>query len=231
MCSKRIRRIGLGSAVAAAVFSVFAAAATMAAAVRAPGQDRLADGIVAVVNGRIITLVDVQVVEAFGPGERVSPAGSEAARREILDKLISQKVVQDLSRGLAAVEPERMTAEIGRIKERLGEAGLRAALERFGFEEADLRPYLEEKMRVEAVIADRFSRSVAVSLGEIEARYESAYVPAESSAGRAPRPFLEVVDALEQGLKAEKIAAQSALWIQSLREQAEIEIRPDILKN
>lgn len=229
MCSKRVRRIGLaGCAVAAAVF---AAAATSAAAVRATGRDRLADGIVAVVNGRIITLVDVQVVEEFGLAEAASPAGSEAARREILEKLINQKVVLDLSRGLATPEPERMTAEIGLVKERLGEAGLRAALERFGFGESDLRPYLEEKLRVEAVIADRFSRSVAVSLGEIEARYESVYVPAESAAGRTPRPFLDVVDGLERGLKAEKIAAQSALWIQSLREQAEIEIRPDILKN
>ena len=225
MCFKRVRRIGFGCAVAAALI----AAAPRAAALQ--NHDRLADGIVAVVNDRIITLVDVQVVEAFGLAETVSPAGSEAARREILEKLINQKVVLGLSRSFPAAEPERMTAEIGRLKDRLGEEGLRAALERFGFTEADLQPYLEEKMRVEAVIADRFSRSVTVSLAEIEARYESDYVPAESAAGRIPRPFLEAADGLELSLKEEKITAQSALWIQSLREQAEIEIRLDVLKN
>jgi hypothetical protein len=41
---------------------------------------------------------------------------------------------------------------------------------------------------------------------------------------------MDVVDALEKEIRAEKIAVQSALWVQSLREQAEIEIRADVLK-
>lgn len=222
MCSKHGRKIGIGAAVLAAVVAAAGAAS-------APGRDRLADGIAAVVNDRIITRVDVQVVEALGLVDTVSPSGTAAARREILEKLVDQKVILALSRGLPAADPERMAAEIERIRKRLGEAELRAAFERFGFEEEDLHPYLEEKMRSEAVVADRFSRSVAVSLGELEARYESHYVPTETAAGRPPRPFLEVVDGLERSLKEEKIAVQSALWIQSLREQAEIEIRPDAL--
>jgi parvulin-like peptidyl-prolyl isomerase len=222
MCSKRVRCLGIGGALIAVVLAAGAAPAS--------GQDRFADGIAAVVNDRIVTLVDIRVVEAFGIVEAASPSGTEAARREILEKLINQKVVLDLSRALSAVEPDRIAAEIGRISNRMGEEKMRELLESFGFTETELRPYLEEKMRVDAVIADRFDRSVTVSLNEIEGVYESRYVPAESDAGRTPRPFLEVVDALEKEIKAEKIVVQSALWVQSLREQAEIEIRADVLK-
>ncbi len=222
MCSKRVCCLAIGGSVLAAIL--------LAGAAPAPGSDRLADGIAAVVNDHIITLVDVWIVEAFGIVETAAPAGTKEARREILEKLINQKVVLDLSRGLSAVEPDRLAAEIGRISDRMGGDKMRTLLESFGFTEAELRPYLEEKMRADAVIADRFDRSVTVSLSEIEAGYKSRYVPAESNAGRTPRPFMDVVDALEKEIRAEKIAVQSALWVQSLREQAEIEIRADVLK-
>ncbi len=188
------------------------------------------NGIAAVVNERIITLVDIQIVEAFGIVEGPIGADLGAARLVILEKLIDQKVVLDLSRGQSPVDPARVDAEIARITGRLGEEETRARLARFGLSVADLRPYVEERLKVESVVADRFSRSVPVNLDEIEARYRDKYVPAEQAAGRTPRPFLEVVDALENEIRAEKIAVQSALWVQSLREQVEIEIRPEILK-
>jgi hypothetical protein len=93
-----------------------------------------------------------------------------------------------------------------------------------------LRPYLEEKIQVETIIFERFGRIVTVSLKEIEARYQDRFLPAEKAAGREARPFLAVVDVLEQEIRAEKISVQAALWVQSLRDQAEIEIRPDVLK-
>ena len=188
------------------------------------------DGIVALVNDRIITLIDVQIVEAFGivEGSPTSDAGS--ARQEILEKLINQKVLLDLYRGRSSVDPARVGMEIGRISARLGKEAMGALLSRFGIGAEDLRPYVEEKLDVETVIADRFSRSVTVGLDEIESRYRDRYVPGEQASGRTPLPFLEAVDALEEEIRAEKTAVQSAFWVQSLREQAEIEIRPDLLK-
>ncbi|MBN1939657.1 MAG: hypothetical protein JW843_08725 [Candidatus Aminicenantes bacterium] len=206
------------------------ALAFLAAGGPAAAQERLVDGIAAVVNERIITLVDVQIVEAFGIVEGPIGADLGTARLAILQKLIDRKVVLDLSRGQAPADPARVEAEIVRIAGRLGEEETRARLARFGLSVSDIRPYLEEKLKVEAVIADRFSRSVPVNLDEIEARYRNTYEPGERAAGRTPKPFLEVVDDLENGIRAEKIAVQSALWVQSLRDQAEIEIRPDILK-
>ncbi|MCX6565954.1 MAG: hypothetical protein NTW38_05955 [Candidatus Aminicenantes bacterium] len=222
MCSKKAHLLGIGGAVLAAAFWTAAAPVF--------GQDRVVDGVVAVVNDRIITLIDVQIVEAFRIFEGSPASDAEAARREILEKLINQKVVLDLSRGRSSVEPSPVEAEVVRISARLGAEKMRALLSRFGIETAELRPYIEEKLYVETVIADRFSRSVTVSLDEIETRYRDRYTPGEQAAGRTPRPFLDAVDALEKEIRAEKITAQSALWLQSLREQVEIEIRPDLLK-
>jgi hypothetical protein len=196
----------------------------------AAARQRTVDGIAAVVNERIITLVDVQVVEAFGILEGPIGADLGTARLAILQKLIDQKIVLDLSRGQTTVDPARVEAEIGKITGRLGAEEMRVRLARFGFAVSDLRPYLEERLKVEAVIADRFSRSVPVNLDEIQARYRDRYEPGERAAARTPRPFLEVVDELERAIRSEKIAVQSAVWVQSLRDQAEIEIRPDVLK-
>ncbi len=223
MCSKKVSGIFFGGV-------LLLAAALAAAGPRAGAQDRIVDGIAAVVNERIITLVDVQIVEAFMIIEGPIGADLGTARLAVLEKLVDQRVVLDLSRGQAPIDPVRVEAELARLSDRLGDKEFQARLARFGLSAGELRPYLEEKLKVESVVADRFSRSVPVNLDEIETRYRDRYEPGERAAGRTPRPFLEIVDDLENEIRAGKIAIQSALWIQTLREQVEIEIRPDILK-
>lgn len=225
MCFKKMRLRTIGTLVLALLPVLVSATGGTAG-----GRERIVDGIVAVVNSRIITLIDVQVVEAFGivEGSPALPGGGRDLR-DVLEKLISQKVVLDLVRGRSTADPARVEAEIERITARLGEEETGRRLARFGIGKDDLRPYVEEKLGVETVIAERFSRSVTVSLDEIETRYRERYLPAEQAAGRTPRPFLETVDVLEGEIRVEKTAAQSNLWVQSLREQAEIEIRPELL--
>lgn len=222
MCFKKDRFSRFGGIVLAA--ALFASASPIFA------QERIVDGVAAVVNDKVITLFDIEIVEAFGIVEGPIDADLPAARRSILERLIDQKIVLDLSRSQTPVDPARIEAELSRVTGRLGEGEMRARLLRLGLAPADLRPYIEEALRVDSVIAERFSRTVTVNLDEIEARYRDRYVPAEQAALRTPKPFLEVVDLLENEIRAEKIAGQSVLWVQSLREQAEIEIRPDVLK-
>jgi len=224
MCFNHARHLCIGTAVLAAVLWSGGAARA------ARDQERVVDQVAAVVNEQIVTLIDVQVVAAFGIFESILPSDADNARRAILEKLIDLKAVLDLVRDRAPVDPARIEAEIGRIIARLGEEGFRARLSAFGFAREDLKPYLEEKLQVETIVGERFGRSVTVGLKEIEARYQDRIVSADRSAGREPRPFLSVVDALEKEIRAEKITVQAAFWIQSLREQAEIEIRPGVLK-
>jgi hypothetical protein len=216
----------IGPAIVAGFFLAAAAATTGSAGQRAEVVNCLA----AIVNDEVITLADVRIAESFGLVE--APAGGTAddPARAVLEALIDRKVVIDLAGEGAAFDPVRVQAELDRIAARFGEEGLRRRLEDFGLVFEDLRPYIEERAKVEMIIANRFNRSVGVGLKEIEAVYQGTYVPAEKKAGRTPKPLIEMIESLETEIRAGKIQEQSSLWILNLRDQAEIEIRPDCLK-
>ena len=188
------------------------------------------DGVAAVVNGLVVTLADVRIAEAFGIVESGPSAVPEERRRFILGRLIDQKVVIDLARDRTPVDPAKVGLELGRLLARIGRSEARIRLDVFGLEADDLRPYLEEKIQSDTIIANRFVHGAGVSLREIEAYYTETYVPAQVKLGRTPPPMIEVLDALEAELQAAKIEGQIALWIKNLRLQADIEIRPTNLK-
>jgi hypothetical protein len=195
----------------------------------AAGQARDVNRVAAIVNGLPITVFDVDVAAAFGLVRRSAGEGIETGLEAVLEGLVDRKVVADAVRGKALPEPAAVGTELGRIAAAMGESWSVRLAER-GLSEDDLRPYVEEKLLVERTMAERFGRSVAVGLKEIEARYQESYLPRERSAGREPKPLLAVVDALETEIRAAKAAAQAVLWVQNLREQAEVEVRPDALK-
>jgi len=219
-----VNRRGLIGIVAAAALP-FAAAAVSAA-----GQAEVVNCVAAVVNGEVITLADIRAAELFGLAEALAEGQAEDPRRAILDVLIDRKVVLDLAGERATFDPALVQAELDRIAARFGEAELRRRLESLGLSFEDLRPFVEEKVGAETVVANRFGRSVIVGLKDIEAAYQNVYVPAETKAGRTPRPLVEMIDALETELRARRIREQSVLWILNLRDQAEIEVRPDCWK-
>jgi len=189
------------------------------------------DCIVAVVNSQAITLADLKISDAFELFPLPSLLDVQERRRRILDKFIDQKVVVDLAHEKRPVEKERVEGEWKTLVARFGPDDLRLRLDEFGISADDLKAYLEEKIRCETIIANRFGRSSGVSLKEIEAYYAGKYAPAQKKLGREPKPMIEVLDVIEAEIKKEKIETQVALWIKNLRQQAEIEVRPDCLKN
>ncbi|MBM3294683.1 MAG: hypothetical protein FJY82_09175 [Candidatus Aminicenantes bacterium] len=192
-------------------------------------QAEVVNCVAAVVNGEIITLVDVRIAETFGLAEALAEKASGDPRREILEALIDRKLVVGLAGERAAFETARVQAELDRIAGRFEPEELRRRLEPFGLSFDDLRPHAVEKVKAQTIVANRFERTIAVGLREIEAAYENAYAPAERNAGRTPRPFVEMIETLEAELRVRKVREQSSLWVLSLRDQAEIEIRPDCL--
>jgi hypothetical protein len=200
----------------------------------APGSSRsqlqVVDCIVAVVNKQVITLVDLRLVDRFGVYEMEEKAEAVDRPTRLLDKLIDQKVVLDLAAERMAVEKAKVESSLQSIIGRLGPEKARAELEAFGLAPEDLKPYLEEKILCETIIAQRFVQGSSVSLKEIEAYYAETYVPAQKKLGQEPRPMIAMLDTIESEIKKVKAEAQVALWIKNLRKQAEIEIRMDCLK-
>jgi hypothetical protein len=193
-------------------------------------QSRIVNCIAAVVNNEIVTRADVEIADAleiFGPA---GEADAAARRGRVLDKLIDRTIVLAQVRETVSSDPAQVEAEWAGLVARLGAPTVRGRLDAFGMTEGDAREFVEKGLRFRRVIADRFGRSVSVTLKEIEAYYADSYAAARKKDGAAVKPLVEVLDAIEAELKRAKIDIQASLWIETLRDQAEIEIRPNCLK-
>jgi hypothetical protein len=209
---------------------VLGAGAVLWTPIAASGQSRVVNCIAAVVNSEIVTRADVEIADAleiFEPGGESDPA---ARRGRILDKLIDRAVVLAQIREAAVPDAAQVQSEWTGLMARLGETVVRGRLEAFGMSEGDAREILIRGLRFRRIIADRFGRSVSVTLKEIESYYGETYSAARRKDGAAAKPLVEVLDAIEAEIKRAKIEIQAALWIETLREQAEIEIRVNCLK-
>jgi hypothetical protein len=209
--------------------TTWAAAFLLWAAV-AGGQSRIVNCIAAVVNNEIITRADVEIADALEIFEPAAKGDPVARRMRVLDKLIDRTIVLAQLRETAPSEAAAVEAEWAGLVGRLGAPIVRERLAAFGMTEADGREFVEKGVRVRRIIGDRFGRSISVTLKEIETYYADTYAPARKNAGAAVKPLVEVLDAMESEIKRTKTEVQASLWIETLRDQGEIEIRPNCLK-
>ena len=195
-----------------------------------PGQSRVVDCIVAVVNTQVITLTELRIVDVFGIFS-IEEKPEEMDRLSfLLNKMIDQKVVVDLAAEKMPADKEKVEEAYQTLVGRLGPEKTLTELEGFGLMVDDLKSYLEEKVMCETIITSRFLQTATVTLKEIEAYYAESYVPAQKALNREPRPMVEILSTIESEIKKAKAEAQVALWIKNLRKKAEIEIRTDCLK-
>jgi hypothetical protein len=200
--------------------------ATLLAASLLPAQT--VNCLVAVVNGDIITLLDVQVVAEFGLGH---PAGEgEDPRLRALDALVERKIVLDLARENRGLTGEELDAALEDLGRSFGDTAFAAKLAKFGLRPTDLEPYLEERILFERALAVRFSAAIPVPLTEVERTYRDIYVPERGRLGLAVETFDKVAGGLETRIRDERLARQRADWVRDLRKRANIQIKKDCLK-
>lgn len=192
---------------------------------------QMVDRIVAVVNEEVITLTDVRIAEAFGLYAEEIGEEAEDPRSLILQKLIDQKVVIQLSGEEVLIDAERLDENLMRITQRLGADEVERRLTHFGLDWENLKDFLREKMAYQTIISERFSRANPVSLKEIEEYYQRSYVPAQKEKGVEPMPMMEILDEIESGIKQEKIKAQIQDWIMNLRDKSDIQVIKGGLKS
>jgi len=195
------------------------------------GLAQTVDCILAVVNGRAITLSDVRILDAFGFFPEYSGLAEGERLRAILDKVIERRIVIDIAEEQVLIPPEKVEAGLHDLEGRQPEADLSRKLEALGLMADDLKPYVEDMLLEREIINVRFGGSVTVSLKEIEDYYQQTYVPGRKSAGREPLPMLQVLSEVEDLLKKDKIAAQAETWIKNLRRQGSVRIMDGCLKS
>jgi hypothetical protein len=135
------------------------------------GRAQTVDCIVAVVNGQALTLTDVQVALEFRLFAEDVPARSGDGRLAVLDALIDQKAVLGVAREPMTVDTTELDAALASVQKSMGPEAFRAALRKFGLKEADLRPYLEERIRFARATTTRFRTSTALSMADVEKYY------------------------------------------------------------
>lgn len=201
---------------------------TLLAAAAGPAQT--VNCIVAVVNGSIITLYDVQVVAEFGLG--LAAAGEEVTdpRLAALAALIDRKVVLDMAREAWGVDRKDLAAAVAELRRDLGESAFASKLAKFGLAEKDLEPYIQDGLLYERALALRFSQTIPVSLTEVERHYRDIYVPEQTRLGNEAEPLERVADRIESLLREERRTKQTAVWVRDLRKRADIKVRKDCLK-
>ncbi len=192
---------------------------------------QMVDRIVAVVNEEVITLTDVRIAEAFGLYAEEIGEEAEDPRSLILQKLIDQKVVIQLSGEEVLIDAKKLDENLMRITQRLGADEVERRLTHFGLDWENLKDFLREKMAYQTIISERFSKVNPVSLKEIEEYYQRSYVPAQKEKGVEPKPMMEILDEIESGIKQEKIKAQIQDWIMNLRDKSDIQIIKGGLKS
>jgi hypothetical protein len=195
-----------------------------------PCRSQVVDCIAAEVNGEVITLTDVRILQAFaiGPEQRDNKAPSSL--RQALDEAINRKVIIGLVQEYVAVSKAEADELLIRWKERYDARQWQERLAAFGLRESGLRPYLEEMIRFVKIIGLRFGEGIEVSLGEIEDYYREVYEPSEREKGREPKPLTQTLGEIEARIRREKAGGQAAVWVQSLRAQAEVRINDRCLE-
>jgi len=187
-------------------------------------SEEVIDRLVAVVNEEVITLTDLRIAETFGIYDEELETGEGNTRSHILEKLIDQKLVIQLSGEEISVADEELEEILKRMTEKLGVNEVDRRLAEFGLAWDDLKECVREKILYQTIIAQKFSKVNPVSVKEIEDYYQETYVPAQKEKGEEPKPMMEILAEIESSIKQEKIKTQVEDWIANLREKSDIRI-------
>jgi len=196
---------------------VLAAAATARAV--------LLDRIVATVDGRAITLSELDHAMVTGSLERAAGEADEAFRQRVLSEMIDEYLrYRDALRfSPAAPDPGDVDAAVASLRERLRREGkdpdaeFRAA----GLDEARVRSSLERQIVVMRYVRDRFSGLVFVSAEDLDAEY-AAVSEEYRKTGRAAPPREGIEEELRARVRDRRTSEEIDKWTKELREKARI---------
>lgn len=187
------------------------------------------DCLVAVVNGQAVTLTDFQVAREFELFAGEVERRADDPRLAVLDALINQKVALEIAREPMTIGKDEIALAVDELRAKLGPDIFLAKLRKFSLNEADLRPFLAERIRYAQVVSTRFPATVPVSRGDVEKFYREVYVPERKAKGHEPEKMETIIPALESRVRENLKARQVAEWLRNIRNQAEVRINKDCL--
>lgn len=225
--AKRIRGT-LGGCLVTLFLIVFSVPlTTMGQPKRVEGQTGVVvDYMVAIVNGELITYLDLIWQLALQPNTTLEPARKEDLNRA-LELLIDQRLIGQEAQKLPNIhgddkEVEAALAEL--VRHFSTQEELRQRMTRVGLTSDKLREIIHGRVDIEKYLDFRFRSFVVVTSKEIEDYYREVYVPRFRT--RSPGtiiPQIEKVRAeIEQSLTEAKIESSMQTFLDDTRQRAEI---------
>jgi len=233
-----VRALGLGAVLASAVAVSAILHAQPASALGDDGPGQVIDRIVAVINGEVVTLGQLQRARSVFESNRLaglaggcdatsSIGGADAERQELetLDCLIDSLLVFQYVRRFPQVDvtSNEISAEFQDLAASYPtRQSFETEMERWGFTTTTLRRALERQLIVESYVDTRFREFVDISQQHVIEYYEGTLAEEMQRQGE-PLPALETVsDLIAAILREEEVNRRVDEWIVELRERAEI---------
>jgi peptidyl-prolyl cis-trans isomerase SurA len=194
------------------------------------------DRVVAVVNGRAILSSDLReetLLSILEPNE--SDAGTETPQ-EALQRLISRTLIRQQIReeDARSTEPtaEDVKERIAEIRKQLPvcvrencatDAGWSQFLSRHGLTEQRVRAYVRGRMEILRFIEMRFKQGIQISQQDVEIYYRNTLVP-QYQQGQSVPQLSAVAPRIEEILLQQQVNSMFSGWLDSLRNQGEVEV-------
>lgn len=201
-------------------------AATIDPEVARAAEPRLADRILAVVDGDPVLASDVERAIALGLAEPRPGETDRALRRRVLDGLIEQRLrVHEVDRyGFGQVPVELIAEHVAAIRARFGsEQELEQRLAALGMDREGLEQLVAQQLQVLIYVDELLGARVFVGIEEIEAHYQRVLVPQLQQAGEPVPPLEAVREQIRAVLREQRLNQELAGWTAELRRKADVE--------
>jgi len=178
--------------------------------------------VLAIVDDRVITLGDVRMAQRLGLlGD--AAASLEAGRDRLIERVL---VLEEVDR-FAPPEPDAaaVQAGVGGVRRRYGSPeAFAAALRAVGVDEAVVRNWVRDELRLEAYLEQRFAGTTEPTREEVED--ELARQPELLTENGQPAPRERAEAAARARVSATRRAALVRDWIATLRTRADVSLNP-----
>jgi hypothetical protein len=193
---------------------------------------QLIDSVVAVVNSSPIFQSDWEVAvryEALLNG-RTPESYSEEEQRAVFHRMEDHVLIRQQMRGfeVTPVTDDELHLKVRELRAQLPgastEEGWKKLLDQSGLLESDVRERLRNQIEVERFLVYRLKPTVRVDQRTVQTYYREQLLPELKKQGADEVPFAQVSGKIREILTQQRMEEQTALWLQMLRDGADIRI-------
>lgn len=195
------------------------------AAAEPVGSRRLADRVLAAVDGDPILESDVRRAIGLGVVTRNSGEDDRALRRRVLDLEIAERLrFHEVDRlGFSEISPRAVEEAMGGFRARFASpAAFAERLHELGLTEDGLKQLVVRQLMALTYVEERLGARVFVSAEDIRAYYDATLAPEMKRRGQPLPPVDEVREEIRGVLREQRLNDEIQRWTEQLRRQADV---------